>query len=152
MFAVGCAALSAVSLAGCVSDNPRGVADVDPAGWALGEEVRVTIDNSDTVSLRRLSVFMLHGAEALDGRAVELAITTLTPDSLTITESMMFYPTTGEKAGAGASQLMESVQTYRSDVVLRRQGQYIFDISHRRAQSVKGVRAVGVEITTNGKE
>ena len=120
--------------AGCSGRPESRAVAVNPCGWKSVEEREVSFVNSDTVSLRELSVFA--GCDSLP-----LEITVHTPDSLLFIERVVL------PFGTDAAEGTVRQRTFRSHGVLRREGTYRFAVSHTSGTPVRGLRAVGIEIT-----
>ncbi len=126
---------------GCVDSSSRAyVTDIDGAIWR--DAAIVEIDNRDTTSLNRLSIFLKHQSyEAMDALPVEIYI--VTPDEVTHTDRVTL---TFEGCKRGESVVAHQHTTpYRSDVVLSQQGIYKLYIFPSRPTS--GIEGVGVSIT-----
>lgn len=131
-----------LSLAGCSSGSDSLSAAVDPCGWRQGEEREFVFRNTDTVSLRELSLFVVSGGRRSGGcDSLALDVTVRTPDSLEYTERVVvpFRPD-GDAGVAGC-------RVFRSHAVLMQEGEYRFVVGHRAQELVRGLRAVGIEIT-----
>ena len=118
-----------LSLAGCSSGSDSLSAAVDPCGWRQGEE-------------RELSLFVVSGGRRPGGcDSLALDVTVRTPDSLEYTERVVvpFRPD-GDAGVAGC-------RVFRSHAVLMQEGEYRFVVGHRAQEPVRGLRAVGIELT-----
>ena len=111
--------------AGCSGRPESRAVAVNPCGWKSVEEREVSFVNSDTVSLRELSVFAVTGGRCSAGcDSLPLEITVHTPDSLLFIERVVL------PFGTDAAE-----------------GTYRFAVSHTSDTPVRGLRAVGIEIT-----
>ncbi|HJE08904.1 MAG: hypothetical protein KBB03_08090 [Tidjanibacter sp.] len=128
--------------AGCSGRPESRAVAVNPCGWKSVEEREVSFVNSDTVSLRELSVFAVTGGRCSAGcDSLPLEITVHTPDSLLFIERVVL------PFGTDAAEGTVRQRTFRSHGVLRREGTYRFAVSHTSGTPVRGLRAVGIEIT-----
>ena len=77
-------------LAGCSGRPESRAVAVNPCGWKSVEEREVSFVNSDTVSLREVSVFAVTGGRCSAGcDSLPLEITVHTPDSLLFIERIV---------------------------------------------------------------
>jgi len=125
------------------------MAVVDPLHWRQGEQVSVRYVNSDTVSLYDLALVVDYDNRGSTDHFI-LEITTLTPDSLTMTEQVEVWidrsrPGSGRFQGLGGRHYGELRIPYRIAVRLRREGEYYFLLAPDRPLS--GVRAIGLEFS-----
>lgn len=138
-------ALCLLSLTACNSGSVSLSAPVDPCGWSRGEEKRVVLLNADTVSMRNLYVFVAYDHMMYsDGLTLQVSVTS--PDFLTFTDTVRIAVEAPERNG----KMNVSRRLYRSDAVLDRMGEYSFSFRHVQGEPVKGIRAVGIEITDIG--
>lgn len=140
-----CAAVASCCLllsAGCAGRPESRAVAVNPCGWESGEVREMSFVNSDTVSLREFSVFAVTGGRYAAGcDSLPLEITVHTPDSLLFTERVVL------PFGTDAAEGTVRQRTFRSHGVLRREGTYRFAVGHMSGTPVRGLRAVGIEIT-----
>lgn len=131
-----------LTFTGCKESVGSVCAPVNPGGWNAGEEKRVIFLNSDTVSFREIKLFVAYDGslEYPDELNVEVGITT--PDSLVFTERVSVPFSCRRERGLNVSS-----RTYRADVVLDKTGEYGFSFRHGNPEPVRGVRAVGIEVT-----
>ena len=107
--------------AGCSGRPESRAVAVNPCGWKSVEEREVSFVNSDTVSLRELSVFAVTGGRCSAGcDSLPLEITVHTPDSLLFIERVVL------PFGTDAAEGTVRQRTFRSHRVLRREGTYRF--------------------------
>lgn len=141
-------ALCLLLLAACKNEGVSVGAPVDPRGWNYGEEKTVVYMNTDTISLRQLSVFVVRDA-GWKVEELDLEVTVVTPDSLAMTETVPII----RKSSESSRRLNTVSQVYRCDVVFNKIGEYRFALGHHVAEPVRGIRAVGIEIKDmkNGK-
>lgn len=132
---VACAALLA---AGCVSPHYSVATDVDAAAWR--EPATLLIANTDTTTLRDLSLF-LRCNDRMPQDTLTVKIALITPDSLRCEEDFVVVVPVSR---APAALARETVVPYRRRVCFSRTGDYRMTITPRHA--VKGVEAIGIHI------
>lgn len=133
--------ICAFVLTGCGEPDSGYSVPLNPCGWESGDAKSIVINNSDTVRLRELSVFVVTGnGWKYPCNELALEITTRTPGSVTFSERFPFMITGGGN-GAVCSG------TYRSDVRFAEKGEYEFIVRHQQKDPVSGLRALGIEIT-----
>ncbi len=139
----------AAAATACISPHGAVTADVDPQGWMSNAPAQVVFENRDTLCLYDIHVILRHDCSAGEG-ALPLRVTTLTPDSLTLAETICVPVSTPVRRRAG---MLESKTVYRTGAVLGRTGRYIFTISPAPGTGfVRGITAAGLEFsTTDGK-
>jgi len=131
------------------------MAVVDPLRWGPGtqggseEQAAVRYANRDTVSLYDLMLVVDYDRSGPADRFT-IDITTLTPDSLTLTEAVEVWidrSGSGNRRydGFGNRRYGESRVPYRTAVRLRRVGKYRFSLAPDR--ELCGIRAVGLEFS-----
>lgn len=138
---LGIAAALLLLPAGCTSEVTSVVAEVNPSGWSSGEAAQAIFPNSDTLALREIDIFMLCN-ERLGRDSLELFLTTTTPDSLTVTEMIVLFPS----GAAGNTRYRQVTRPYRSNVLLAKTGEYRFEFRHEYISPLEGIKAVGVNI------
>lgn len=131
-------------LTGCVGvSNSESVA-VNPVGWGRSELKTVVFENRDTLSPRDIVLFVTHENDFSErSGSFTLDITTVTPDSLSYTEQLLFTDAVRQRCGNGYTV---SSKIYRSHALLGSVGEYRFTIGHNEIIPLRGVRAVGVEV------
>lgn len=132
---VACAALLA---AGCISPNYSVATDVDAAAWR--EPATLLIANTDTTTLRDLSLF-LRCNDRMPQDTLTVKIALITPDSLRCEEDFVVVVPVSR---APAALARETVVPYRRRVCFSRTGDYRMTITPRH--TVKGVEAIGIHI------
>ncbi len=138
-FLTAVAALATVVMCSCLSRHTELMTEVNPAGWHPGKPAVITYDNDDTLSRRTIDLLVRYRGNKFG--PLDLDITTLTPDTLTLTERVTIA---GIAQDAGAYQECEA--RYRTGVVLLQKGNYSFKIAPASVR-LKGVTAVGVRIS-----
>lgn len=136
----------------CMAKNEAVATAVEPSGWQTDNVKVIKYHNSDTVSLRDIRVFVMHNDVAISGiNALPLTITTISPDSLILTEDWTFGMVHTENT---KNNLNELSAVYRSRVVLQNEGEYIFNFKHNNNKPVEGIWSIGIEMvpSRNGKE
>lgn len=139
-------ALCLLSLTACNSGSISLSTPVDPYGWSHGEDKRVVLSNADTVSLRNIYVFIAYDRMAQQPDELNIEMTVVSPDSLTLTETFRMVLGDAKRSG----KMNVSRRLYRSDAVLDRMGEYSFSFRHVQGEPMKGIRAVGIEIIDTG--
>ena len=123
---------------GCLSYNIPEMVAVSPISW--DDVARVTIANSDTVSLRDVDIIIRHNSNFV-GDSLLLSVVTTTPDSIVFREVLMINM---PNAMAPSVVSNEIVVGYRRDVLFDKTGEYTMEFTP--ATEVEGVKAVGVNI------
>lgn len=125
----------------CMAPQRSEMVAVSPSGWH--EAASVIVDNSDTLSLRKLSIVLRHNGDFAE-RELPLNVQILTPDGRIFEESHNFILHREHTAS-----IISSVATmpYREDVLFAMKGAYIF-VFEPHAE-IEGVEAIGVEILDN---
>ncbi len=123
-----CCSLTAICslMAGCISHHTETVAHVDSRAWSAGQQVSVTLENGDSLSMRNIDILLRFGRD-LNTDTLSLNVTVLTPDSVSFTETIA-VPVAFEHDGG--SRFMEISAPYRKNAVLSKTGSYIFTFSH----------------------
>lgn len=135
-------AVSALPLcAGCTSEVTAVSAEVNPSGWDRKQIVQAIFPNKDTLSMREIEVFMLSNGR-VGSDSLELFLTTVTPDSLTVTERIVLYPS----REPDNTRYHQTSTPYRSNVLLAKAGEYRFEFRHEYISPVEGIKAIGVNI------
>jgi len=127
----------AVWLGGCASPALTSIADVDPTGWGRGQSVSVSYANSDTTALYDLTLVVGYDS-SVPCDAVNIRVTTLTPDSLTLTESVRVY---FDRGNLDNRRYFEARAPYRTGVRFRRKGEYRFSFAPEAP--LHGIKSVG---------
>ena len=104
------------------------------------EEVKLMWANQDTTSVKHISLIRRYNSDCKSTR-VGLSITTISPDSLQITETFI-API--EQTVCPASRTAEVKVPYRRGVVLSRMGEYQFRI--KPLQTAGGICGVGINL------
>lgn len=112
------------------------MADVNPFGW--NEPALVSFENSDTLSLRDLSLALRCGAP-IGEPTLGLTLEFTAPDSTRFTEHCSFPLHLQRKPVSAAATV---VIPYRRNVLLRKQGTYTVGI--KPDHNLRGVEAVGI--------
>lgn len=129
-------------LTGC-KESVGSVCDaVNPCGWNTGEEKRVIFLNSDTVSQRELKLFVAYDGSLEYPAELNVEVGVTTPDSLVFTETVPMPFACRHDQGLNVSS-----RIYRAGAVLDKEGEYSFSFRHGNSEPVRGVRAVGIEVT-----
>ena len=123
----------------CLSAGYIDMQSVDAYGWC--KSVSIIYDNVDTQSLRDISVAVRYN-DYFEGDTLSVVIQTSLPDVHQCRERVLLK--LERDYAATAVTASESV-LYRSSCSLSQQGNYIFTITPCR--TVKGIEAVGIEIT-----
>ncbi len=138
---LGIAASLILLTTGCTCEVNSVAVEVNPSGWTGGQTVQAIFPNRDTLSVREISVFMLCcGRTGSD--SLELFLTTITPDSLSVTETIVLYPS----AAVGTTRYRQVTRPYRSNIILGKTGEYHFEFSHEYIPSLEGIKAVGINV------
>ncbi|MFI3289812.1 MAG: hypothetical protein SNH55_05250 [Rikenellaceae bacterium] len=137
------AALIAMILFGCMSDNQLSlVVDIDPIHWR--EAAHFSIENSDTLSRRDISIFARYQLTKERVDSLPLHIITIAPDQTQIVEQFTIY--INHKSGDQWVRRLYREELYRKDVVFNQLGEY--EIMIYPQISTHGVEAIGVAIET----
>ena len=131
----------------CFAPEVTEMASIEGSEW--NKEVHVEVANSDTLSLRNLSIAVRTNSRFRESE-LALKIQTLTPDGRSFEEECHLPIKVGRSAIVAQSVALP----YRSDVCLAQQGKYIFVLTP--LAPIKGIEAVGVAISdikesNNGK-
>lgn len=125
-------------LCGCTRPTQAVMADVNPYGWE--EEVRVKIENADTLTLRDLSLVVRANRNfRLDTLHVE--VTLKSPEAAQFSE-VVALPIRHLHRPA-ALRLIDEIP-YRHDVVLNRFGTYW--VTLRPLSPIRGIEAAGINV------
>jgi len=124
-------------LGGCARPDSGVFSDVDPTGWWRGQSVSVTWDNSDTVTLHYLTLVVGYDSSVPFG-GVNILVTTFTPDSLTLTETVHVRFDRGDLDNR---RIFEARTPYRTGVRFMRLGEYRFSFAPE--ESLRGIKSVG---------
>ncbi|MDR0510127.1 MAG: gliding motility lipoprotein GldH [Rikenellaceae bacterium] len=111
---------------------------IDPRGWEPGDSISAVWHNTDTTTLYELSLAVNLAVFNTPPDPAEFGVTvaTITPDTLTISETVMLRP------DPEALRRGEYRTLYRHKVRLRREGEYRFVFTPEC--TVRGVRCVGL--------
>ena len=141
-------AIFALLCMSCLAPQSAEMVAIDGREWS--QSAQIEIENSDTMSLRNISVAVRTNSRFKDS-TLPVKIEVLTPDGRIFSEECSFATTSAE----GAKIVSQSVALpYRNDVVLSIKGRYIFVLTP--LVPTKGIEAVGVVISdvkecNNGK-
>lgn len=135
------AALIALSMVSCMGDDKLSmVADLDPAQWR--EAVQFEILNSDTLSMRDISVFVRYKPSFQRIDSLALHVVTIAPDQARVVEQLtIFFPRTSDDLWR---RRLYGEATYRKAVRLSQMGDYRVLIYPQ--QAAQGVEAVGITL------
>ena len=133
-----------VVLCGCTTAGRSCVAEIHGRTWDAPAEVAIA--NSDTTGLYDMRIALRHNGLPA-GEMIALTVRTVAPDSLWVEE-----PLTIRIADDGRSRAAqhEASAVYRRRVRLLREGGYRIIITP--SQAVRGVSAVGVDLTPSRSE
>ena len=141
MFAItGCGTGSGVSIS----------VPIDPTGWDTGSMRVVRFQNSDTLMLRDLKLFVIHDNKISDyTNELEFGVEMHTPGGKRFNENVKVEIDRSDEKNT----MRESSRTYRTGVILSDTGEYRIILKNMSQHPLRGVRAVGIEITEseNGK-
>ena len=124
---------------GCLAPRSADMASVDGCCWDSAAEIKV--ENIDTLSLRNIAVALRYNSN-FRGTVLPLNIKVVAPDGRTFNEPFTLH-LEGVKRATTISQSVAI--PYRKSALLAMKGLYTFIIEP--CAVVKGVEAVGVEIT-----
>lgn len=128
----------ALLLGACQASRQIAVVDVDPASW--NGPAGLSIENTDTVSLRDIELFVRCN-DRFDQDTLTVRITTLSSDTLRCEELLpLYFP----HIASAAALAREHIVPYRRRVCFSHVGCYRMTITPTR--SVAGVEAVGISI------
>lgn len=148
VFSIFIAAAAFVTLLSVLPEDGNSIAaEVDAEGWNYEDAAELVYYNTDTLSLRQLSLFVrADGGFAERNAPLTFEISTLSPDSLFVSETWTLYP---ERGGAEflSKQYYDYEQPYRCNALLSKKGIYRFRVSHSEAEPIAGIWAVGINIT-----
>lgn len=130
--------LLAAALCSCSTGRQSYAADTDLKSWNSAAEI--VVPNTDTTTLRDISVFIYH-TDTFREDSLTLRITTTTPDSLRRTEYLQLVT----RRHRSAAMSGEQAAVYRREAVFNKKGNYTMTITPVR--SVKGVAATGVQLS-----
>lgn len=136
--------LCLTSLCGCLSEHTERAADTDPSGWMAGDTVSVAVDNSDTILLRDISLFVRYD-DSFRPQALPLSVMVTAPDSSRFSESITLHIDRDANSFTGHK---EYSVPYRSAVSLNREGTYRFSFAPL-TEEVEGICAIGIKISEN---
>ena len=125
-------------LVGCLSYNIPEMVAVNSILWS--DVARITINNSDTTSLRNIDIIIRYNSNFV-GDSLRLNVATTTPDSILFREEVVINM---PRSVAPSVISNEMVVGYRRDVLLDKEGEYTMEFSPM--SEVEGVKAVGVNI------
>ena len=124
---------------GCLAPRSADMASVDGRCWESAAEIKV--ENIDTISLRNIAVAIRYNSNFGEA-TLPLNIKVVAPDGRTFEEPFTLH-LEGVKRATTISQSVAI--PYRKSALLAMKGTYTFFLEP--SLSVKGVEAIGVEIT-----
>ena len=132
-------------LAGCRTHGNISVsAPTDPTGWDIGSMRVVRFQNHDTLTPRDLTLFMVHDTRtADDAHTVKIEVEMHTPHGTKFSENI----TVGIDRPDQKNTINQSSRTYRTKAILSDTGEYRIVLKNKALRPLRGVRAVGIEIT-----
>lgn len=130
-------ALSALCVACNEPQHSIEMHDMDEAIWSNAEEF--TYDNQDSLSKRDISIVVRYSMPYV-ADSLPLRVLTISPDSMLLDE-----PFTLHIPHLADMYPEEHTFVYRSNVVLRRKGDYIFRLTPDNP--VEGIAAVGIVVS-----
>ena len=130
--------ITAFFLVGCLSYNIPEMVAVNSILWS--DVARITINNSDTTSLRNIDIIIRYNSNFV-GDSLRLNVATTTPDSILFREEVVINM---PRSVAPSVISNEMVVGYRRDVLFDKEGEYTMEFSPM--SEVEGVKAVGVNI------
>lgn len=132
--------LSAIcAMGGCMRTETVMTADIDPLGWTAQDTLRFEVVNSDTLSRRDISILFRFDNNFAE-RQIPLTVRVTTPDSLWYEEGFTAVLRNRVRAN---NDFREAVAAYRSDVVLSREGVYVFEVVNA-GKEVGGLWGAGI--------
>lgn len=140
MWRKGLIIIAAMLLMGCLAEIDSVATSVDPSGWYSGQPKMLAFDNSDTTALNTMSLIVKYNKQ-LTTNNLQLNIKVLTPDSLTMTETVEVSVPTRR---GDVSRSTVAVEPFRCHAQLARMGIYRFEIEP--THPIFGVTGIGVEI------
>ena len=123
----------------CLAPQPAEMATTDAHCWESGAQVEIA--NTDTLSLRRLSIAIRTNSRFSED-TLPLTIEVIAPDSTSFQEQ---YTLLTAEIESSALVMQSSAIPYRERVCLSQSGNYRFIITPRTA--IKGVEAVGIVVS-----
>lgn len=130
--------LAVVAITTACNTTPRTVEVVDHEGsvWSSAEEI--VYDNRDSLCSRDIKIVVRYD-RTYKADSIALRVLTVAPDSMVLEESFVLRV-------PRLSDLRPDEQTflYRSNVVLRHKGEYLFRLTPEKA--VEGIASVGLII------
>lgn len=134
----GIAIILSLLALGCVRTSDVFVADVDSMSWGANQKVGVVYSNGDTTG--RYDIDLLINYAALSDTYFDIFVTTITPDSMSLTEKVDIRV---DAATIDRDFKPHEIRVpYRRNAVLARAGDYRFEFAP--SKYMEGVRAVGV--------
>lgn len=123
-----------------MSDHSERMANVNPAGWEGRDTAVIKFHNTDTVSFKDISLLIrLDGKPDVTDIGLSVSVTAPEP-SVRFEED--FNISLGKLPGRNNKHPVVEIP-YRNNVLLDRQGEYIFKITHK-GKTVKGIDAIGI--------
>lgn len=140
MWRKGLIIIAAALLAGCLAEIDSVATSVDPSGWYSGQPKMLAFDNSDTTALNTMSLIVKYDNRLTD-KNLRLNVKVITPDSLTLTETVEVAVPTRR---GDVSRSTVAVEPFRRHAQLARTGIYRFEIEPTRP--IFGLTGIGIEI------
>ena len=137
-------------MSGCGTQSTSMSVPIDPAGWRSGSLRVLRFNNTDTVTLRDLTLFVVHDNRAAGYETcLDMEVEVQSPDGTKFNENVKVEIDRSDEKNI----IRQSSSTYRREVRLKDSGEYRILLRNRNSLPVRGVRAVGIEITDskNGK-
>ncbi|MCD7963044.1 MAG: gliding motility lipoprotein GldH [Rikenellaceae bacterium] len=140
----GCFILVILMFAACSREKNLYFTGIDSSGWDSSEPAYIFFDNSDTVSVRELTIFV-RTTELFKYDKINLTVETMDPGRVYFTDTISINIIHGN---SGDTEVI-----YRSNVRLMKQGEYRVKFNHLLPETeVSGISGLGVKVKDNGKE
>lgn len=138
--------IATAMLVGCLAEIDSVATSVDPTGWYSGQPKSLAFTNADTSALNTMSVIVKYDKRLIDKR-LQLNITIITPDSLTLTEEVEVAVPMHR---GDVSRSTIAVEPFRRHAKLQKEGTYHFEIEP--SQAIFGVTGIGIEIKNENND
>ena len=138
------------AMSGCGTDSTSMSVPIDPAGWKHGSMRVLRFHNTDTVSLRDITLFVVYDNRAAEAEnCLDMEIEVHSPGGTKFNENVKVAIDRPDEKNI----IRQSSTTYRRGVRLIDSGEYRIILKNRNSLPIRGVRAAGIEITEseNGK-
>ncbi len=134
-------------LSGCVAEQSADVAIIEKGVLGPERVAEMEYENSDTLSFRDIEVFVVCDRNLVRRHhRLPLVVECIAPDSTSERfEWTLLTNTAGERTTATQTELK---QTFVKNARLKQRGRYKFNISLDSSTTVRGIRAIGVEVST----